>query len=700
MNISVKAGDTPLLSGLAAALCEALGAPAPAELDLLIGGRLIDADLDPELRLEEALQATGLRPSQIHATLTEARWSSDPLVARAPASDHSIRWVAIIGARRRKLKVVIADQSGIRRRLMTMKDTAQLLGLTDHRTPVAFMQVEAALPLEALRLSGAHPNPWERVRALMRLERQEISTLVVYAVVVGFLSLATPAAVQTLVNTVAFGTLLQPLVVLTAVLFICLAFSGVLRVLQYYAVEILQRRLFVRVVLDLAGRLPQVDERMLGKYNMPELVNRFFDVVTVQKSASKLLLDGLELGLQTLIGMILLALYHPLLLALDVVLIGAMLVVLFVMGRGSSRTALAESDAKYAVAAWLEDVAAQPQVFRSGKGAQAALERANGLATTYLARRNDHYRIVLRQFMGGVGIQVVANTLVLGIGGWLVLDGQLTLGQLVASELIVALVVAGMAKIGKQLETLYDLVAGLAKIGKLVDLPLDHRRDHASSSPSGTALTLQDVALPSGVKIPDMEMRPGDRLRVLATMPDCRRQFLGALEGQVPLAKGRIQLNGEDVQRLSPMNLGDHVARIEGPAPVNGTILEYLTLGLDGVRGTEIDAALEAVDLLETVGRLRGGRATRLISSGAPLSPERCALLAVARALLAGPQVLIIDDWLDRLPPEQRRRVLDNLSAWPQPMVLIIATHLPSDACPWDHSVCLQVGSDINGEEA
>ena len=689
MNISVKAGDTPLLSGLATALCGALEMPPPAELELLIGGRLIDADPDPELRLVEALEAAGLRPSSISATLAEARWAAEPLVARAPTSDDSIRWVAVLGSRRRKLWVAIADQAGIRRRLLSMREVSQLLGVPNERTQISFFQVEAALPLEGLRTQGEQKaSAWGRLRALTRLERREISTLVLYAVVVGFLSLAVPAAVQTLVNTVAFGTVLQPLVVLTLILFICLALSGFLRVLQFYAVEILERRIFVRATLDVAARLPRVDDHLRRKYDMPELVNRFFDVITVQKSASILLLDALELALQTLMGMILLAIYHPLLLVLDVVIILALLFVLFVLGRGSTRTALEESDAKYAVAAWLEDVAAQPEVFRSTRGAQAALERANGLTTRWLDRRSEHFRVVMRQFIGGVGIQVVATTLVLGLGGWLVLSEQLTLGQLVASELIVTLVVAGIAKLGKHLGTLYDLLAGTAKLGKLVDLPLDGRRDHPLVVEADHNLTVSGYTLPGEVRVPDLVLRPGERLVVRSASPACRRLLLEGLEGRGPAGAGKVRLNGEDIRRMSLMTLGDRIMRVSGPSPVGGTVLEYLTLGLDGVRVNEVDAALEAVGLVDVISELPDGLESRLLSSGAPLTYEQAALLSVARALLSGPQVLLLDDWVDQLPRDSQREMFEALSRWITPVSLIVATHRHVDeACCWDHVI-------------
>ena len=198
-------------------------------------------------------------------------------------------------------------------------------------------------------------RPWLRLRAFFGLERRELWIVVIYALVLGSVSLAVPVAAQSLVNTVAFGSVLQPLVALTILLLGVLTFAGVLGVLETYVVEVLQRRVFVRVADDFGRRIPSVRADVLDKKFGPELVNRFFDVLTIQKSLSGLLLDGLTIALQTIIGMILLGFYHPLLLAFDVVLV-VLLSLVLVLGRGAVATGLKESSAKYKTAAWLEDV--------------------------------------------------------------------------------------------------------------------------------------------------------------------------------------------------------------------------------------------------------------------------------------------------------------------------------------------------------
>ena len=328
-------------------------------------------------------------------------------------------------------------------------------------------------------------RPWLRLRAFLDVERRDLVVVAVYAAIIGLLSLATPIAVQAVVNSVAFGANLQPLVVLVMLLFGGLSFAALLQMLEAYVVEVLQRRYFVRVADDFGRRIASAPAGVHDNRFGPELVNRFFDIVTIQKSLSSLALDGLSLTLQTGAGMILLGFYHPLLLAFDVVLV-FLLVGVLLLGRGALPTALDESSAKYKVASWLEDVARVPRLFVGTSAREHAWNRADVLARDYIAARKRHFRVLLRQLAGGMFLQVVAVVALLGVGGYLVLSRQLTLGQLVAAELVVTAMGSGFSKLGKNLEKLYDLGVGVAKISAVLDQPCERiggERPRTSASP-------------------------------------------------------------------------------------------------------------------------------------------------------------------------------------------------------------------------
>lgn len=316
--------------------------------------------------------------------------------------------------------------------------------------------------------------------------------VLLYAVASSIVALTIPVTVQAMVNTVAFGSVIQPVVVLAFLVFGGLATAAIFRALQAKLVETIQERIFARTALELSHRLPRVDADVLEGSHGPELVNRFFDVITIQKAGSALLVEAPALALQTLVGMVVLAFYHPYLLAFDVLLVAAMIIVFFLLGRGAERTAIVESKWKYRTAAWLQEIVRHPLLFKGTGGERFAVNRTYELTQEYLSARRDHWRVLFRQTVGALAFQVVFSSLLIAIGGLLVMQKQLTLGQLVAAEIIVSGVLAGFSKVGKQLESLYDMLAGFDKLGHLLELP----QENAGASPF-----LDRVATPAAVSV-------------------------------------------------------------------------------------------------------------------------------------------------------------------------------------------------------
>ncbi|MFM7143372.1 MAG: ABC transporter transmembrane domain-containing protein, partial [Alphaproteobacteria bacterium] len=350
------------------------------------------------------------------------------LAALDPAgNDWVIAWGSTAGSlRTTSIGGESVDDSTLRPAALASK-----LGVGPDRV-VPWILLQPAAPLHgAGSEEHGHATPQRRLWELLRPERRDLSRVVAFAIGVGLLGLATPIAVQALVNSVAMGGIRQPLLVLAFMLFVFLAFSGLLRVMQAWLVEIIQRRIFARIAADLAWRLPRVTQEVHDRAHGAELVNRFFEVMTVQKAAATLLLDGVATLLQAVIGLVVLAFYNPVLLAFDFAIVLCMAGVIFLLGRGATETAIAESRAKYAVAAWLEAVARNQRTFKLYGGPEHAEERADLLSHSYLHARGRHYRVVFRQNVALAALLAVAGTSILAIGGVLVMEGQLTLGQLV-----------------------------------------------------------------------------------------------------------------------------------------------------------------------------------------------------------------------------------------------------------------------------
>ena len=237
---------------------------------------------------------------------------------------------------------------------------------------------------ESMVADAGETKPLQRLLSLLRAESTDIWVIVIFALISGLLMMTTPLAVEALVNTVAFGRFLQPVIVLSLMLLAFLLFQAALKAIQTCVVEIIQRRLFARVAAELSFRLPRTRVEALDDKYAPELVNRFFDIASVQKISAQLLLDGISLVLNVAVGMTVLAFYHPYLLAFDVVLVISILLTMFVLGHGAVKTSIKESKTKYAMAAWLEDLARCRTAFRYDGAAEFAMERSDQLIYDYL----------------------------------------------------------------------------------------------------------------------------------------------------------------------------------------------------------------------------------------------------------------------------------------------------------------------------
>ncbi|MEZ4329685.1 MAG: ABC transporter ATP-binding protein, partial [Polyangiales bacterium] len=523
--------------------------------------------------------------------------------------------------------------------------------------------------------TSEHPSVWRMVHDLLRADRSDLLAIAVYAMGVGVLSLVLPLTVQVLVNTVAFGTLLQPIVVLTLMLAAGLVFAACLQGLQAFMAEVVQRRLFVRVVSELATRLPRLHVDALDQRHGPELLNRFFDVFVAQKALASLAIGGIEAALATFAGLLLLAFYHPVLLAFGGLIILGVAIVLRVLGRGGTRTAIDESKAKYAVAAWLEDMAAQRITLKLAGGAEFAQRRLDRLAAAWLGARDAHFRVVFRQYVGTLGLQVVTSAALLGIGGWLVIQRELTIGQLVAAELVVGAVVASLNKLGTKLETAYDLVASADKLHVLLDQPLEREGGAATLRGRGrgpAALELSTVSSADGL-LDGLSLRvaPGRRLRVSG---DERRTdvLVDVLFGLRAPSAGAVLLDGEDLRDVSLRALRQRVAVVDGAEVLPTTIAENVSAVGRAISAREIWETLERVGLAEHVRALPDGLQTVLTPSGTPLTRTDALRLTVARALAAQPGLLVLDRTLDALPPSLGHALLDALG---REQTLVVVSH-------------------------
>lgn len=619
---------------------------------------------EPLQSLQVALGISGATLTPRRMRLDEAVWLADSQLPIVVWCGGSREWIALFRHGFFKARVWRSSSPDQGARAVSRRELCGIVGVHSAGETIEVGIVHASMPAAAVAAPDIadgrhdhHPSPVRRVFALMRPEVPELWTIVVFSAITGLLYLALPLAINAFISNLSFGTtsgpFVQGLAVISGVLLLCLTVAGALRGLQHVVAEVIQRRIFVRLGTELSYRLPRIDLEAIDGMHAPELVNRFLDVITVQKSASMLLLTGINLVLSGTIGLTVLAFYHPYLLAYSLVLVLMLSLIMVVIGRGAVRTSIDESKRKYEMVNWLEEIARHPRVFKGPGGSELASARAEDLVRDYLSARRRHFRVLMRQIGSLLGLEVLAATSLLALGGWLVLSQQLTIGQLVASEIILSAIVASISKLGKQFEAWYDAVAAMDKLGHLVDLKLERTGGESrAGAHGGMRVEAKSLAYARLGRRPAFEglsfaVQPGERVALLGSRGMGTSSILELMLGMRTPRQGEIQIDGLDVLKWDLEALRSQACILRSTDLIAGTIAENISLGSASVTGADVQRAVQESGLAESLHNLPQGLSTLLTTGGLPLTGRQRARLLAARAIASKPRLLLLDEILD-----------------------------------------------------
>ncbi|MEO0500087.1 MAG: ABC transporter transmembrane domain-containing protein, partial [Pseudomonadota bacterium] len=324
---------------------------------------------------------------------------------------------------------------------------------------------------------------------LIAPDRGFITVAIIYGIGVSILSLATPISVQMLINSVANTALVTPLLTLSLALLLFLLIAVVLSALRVHIMEKFARRFYARLVAEITLHAIHARNPFFQDENRDDLFNRYFDVVTVQKAVPSILIGAFTILLQGGVGFVVTAFYHPFFLAFNmtVVTLGALIVLIWT--RGAIRTGMQLSHTKYAAARWLENVGASNGFYKSQDHAYYAMDRSDAVTHDYIEARRRHYRYTLSQTVAFLLLYALSSAALLALGGWLVVQGQLSIGQLVAAELILSVAFYGIGQIGAYFDTAYDLFAACEEIGQVFEVEQENDEGRQQTRPAGGDLS-------------------------------------------------------------------------------------------------------------------------------------------------------------------------------------------------------------------
>ena len=508
----------------------------------------------------------------------------------------------------------------------------------------------------------------DQLKLMSKPETGFIKAIVINTLAVSLLSLGVPLAIQTIINSIGVRTMTQPLVVLCLILFFILSCSGVLQAIQTYTVEILQRILFVTYGLVIGERLTAYQDRYFKGANSPDLINRYFDVIIMQTQMVTFFVNGFGFVIQFIIGFSLLAFYHPYFLGFAGFMGQFLILNWMLFGPDGVKAGTPEADGKYNVVSWIEELSRVRNIFTSDNGKKFSNNKLNHLFNRWLEVRNNLFNFQFRQHIGLQIFGIVMNVILLAMGGFLVLKGELSAGQLVAAALVVNGIISSLPNLQNFFFSIYNYSTSLDMIARFYDYPLENEREGAIV-PQKFDFKLENLTFEPNYQF-NFEFKEGTKNLILLKSFSSLDYFYDSLMGFSDHTSGSVRYDGKLLEDLDIGEIRNHIQIISHDQFFAGTVMENLT-GLGNktnFTATEIQEVLEKVGLFDNIQAHPKQLLTEIRPNGYPFTKSQILAIQVARALLLQPRILIVTPDYEQISTYKRKLIYGELmkksNAW------------------------------------
>jgi len=476
--------------------------------------------------------------------------------------------------------------------------------------------------------------------------------------------------IQAIINLIQSGRVSFSWIVLIIVVVIGVALVGILSLMQLRITENLQQKIFVRSSFEFSYRIPKIKfEEFYNKYP-PELANRFFDTLTIQKGTSKLLIDFSTAILQIVFGIILLSLYHPFFIVFGFMLLILLYIIFKFSYNSGLSTSLKESKYKYKVASWLQEIARNNFSFKRQEHFDFALNKNNSLVEEYLNYREKHFKVIKKQFSQLIGFKIIITASLLLIGGYLVLNQKMNIGQFVAAEIIILLVINSVEKIILGLESFYDVLTSVEKIGQIVDLSIEETPSkNLDYCFTNIALEAENLRF----KFPDsqdyvldkinLKINPGEKIYLEGDNGSGKTTLIKILSGAIKPTSGSFFINDDTYKKIDLIQYRSQIGTItQGETPFEGTILENITFNNPLITHEDVKWAIDSVKLGGFIKSLPNGLETKIFPDGRQLSSSNAQKILLARSIVNKPKILFYEEPLDKMDEEATKEIIDFIT--------------------------------------
>ncbi len=545
---------------------------------------------------------------------------------------------------------------------------------------------------------------WQRLIGLLTLDKKDVFQIFYYAIFAGLVNLSLPLGIQAIINLIQGAQVSTSWIVLVVLVTLGVAFAGVLQLMQIRIIENVQQKIFTRSSFEFVYRFPKIKMSQLRNYYPPELANRFFDTLTVQKSLSKILIDFPAALLQIIFGLLLLSFYHPFFIIYGILLILLIYVVFKFTAQRGLETSLDESQNKYRVAHWIQEIARSLVSFKLSGKTSHAIDKNDTLVADYLDAREGHFKILILQFIQMIGFKVLVTAGLLLIGGLLVLNQEMNIGQFVAAEIIILLVISSVEKLILGLETFYDLLTSLEKLGQVVDKELEPQEgERPFNQKEGFTVELDSLSY----NVPERDKKIINNLSMTIT-PSCtillqgtsgsgKSTLLRLIAGILEPDKGKIFVNNVALQGVNLNYYRSHLGQsLSEESPFEGTILNNITFGGEDISKEDVYWALEKTGLTQFVKEQPQGLNTVLYPEGRQIPYTISKKIVLARSIVRRPKLLILKDPLDQFGETEAERIMDFLTDSQNGWALVIVSENPKWTNRCGRIITIENGEIVN----
>lgn len=534
------------------------------------------------------------------------------------------------------------------------------------------------------KLNAIETNPIKRFFKLVQAEKRDIYLIYFFAILVSIITLTIPLGIQAIIGLMSGGLLLESVLVLIFGVIVATLFSGWLQVQQLALVEILQQRIFTKTAFDFSYRIPRIKSEALTNFYTPELVNRFFDILNVQKSLPKILIEFTSALIQIFFGLMLLSFYHPYFILFGLIVVGVVALVFVFTGKAGLDSSINESKYKYKLAFWLEELGRSVQAFKLSAYTGYSVNKTDQLLNKYLHYRKKHFKVLVKQFAAIVAFKTLITAGLLILGGLLVFQKKINLGQFVASEIIILLVINSVEKIISNISSVYDLLTAIDKVSAVSDLPLERNNGKLIEDvlhPNQFELQINKLsfAYPQAknncIQQLNLKIEKGQKIAICGYNDSGKSTLLKLIAGVYDSYAGSIALNGVSIRELNLTSYRKLIADVGNANELfEGSIEENISMGNHFVSFQKVLEACEWADLNSFVLNLQDGLQTKIAPAAANFPSNIAKKILLARAYLSQPKLLLLDDFFHQVQRKDKLKILDAIFQQQDMAVLMITS--------------------------